>query len=45
VSDAAFVALLVALLAVTYWAPLRHVRRALGLAHLLVTGHLFLVFG
>jgi hypothetical protein len=45
VSSATVVAALVLLLALTYWAPLGRVRRALGVAHLIGTGHAFLVLG
>ena len=38
-------ALLALAVAVLYWAPLRRLRAALGLAHLVGTGHAFLVFG
>ncbi|HUH03742.1 MAG TPA: hypothetical protein VML75_17225 [Kofleriaceae bacterium] len=44
-SSATAVAALVLLLALTYWAPLGRVRRALGVAHLVATGHAFLVLG
>lgn len=44
-SSATAIAALVLLLALTYWAPLGRVRRALGVAHLVATGHAFLVLG
>ena len=36
---------LVVLLAVSFWAPLRSVRRALAIAHLVASGYVFLVLG
>lgn len=36
---------LVVLLAVSFWAPLRNVRRMLGIAHLVASGYAFLVLG
>ncbi|HUH03740.1 MAG TPA: hypothetical protein VML75_17215 [Kofleriaceae bacterium] len=44
-SSATLVAALVLLLALTYWAPLGRIRQALGVAHLVATGHAFLVLG
>ncbi|TNF26500.1 MAG: hypothetical protein EP329_21195, partial [Deltaproteobacteria bacterium] len=38
-------AILVVALAVVYWAPLRRLRSALGVAHLVATGQAFLVLG
>lgn len=44
-SSAAVLAVLVVLLALSFWRPLRRLRRALGIAHLVATGHAFLVLG
>lgn len=44
-SSAAVLAVLVVLLALSFWRPLRRLRRALGVAHLAATGHAFLVLG
>jgi hypothetical protein len=41
----AAVGALILLLALSYWRPLRRVRSALGVSHLLATGHVFLVLG
>lgn len=38
-------AVVLALFAFTYWRPLRRVRTALGISHLVSTGHAFLVLG
>ena len=37
--------LILVAIAVTFWRPLRNVRAALGVGHLLATGHAFLVLG
>jgi hypothetical protein len=44
-SSAGVIAAIVGLLALTFWAPLGRIRRALGVAHLVATGHAFLVLG
>src|SRR5690606_31420984 len=41
----AAVGALILLLALSYWRPLRRVRGALGVSHLVATGHVFLVLG
>lgn len=41
----AAIAALVALLALSFWRPLRRMRRVLGPAHMVATGHAFLVLG
>lgn len=41
----ALVALLLLVVAVTFWQPLRAARRTLGVGHLVSTGHAFLVLG
>lgn len=38
-------AIILVAVALTYWRPLKRVRTALGLNHLLATGHVFLVLG
>lgn len=38
-------AIVAAAVALTYWAPLRRFKAALGVAHLFATGHIFLLFG
>lgn len=43
--ESAALVLLVVLVAVSFWRPLRRVRRALGFAHLLASGYLFLGLG
>ncbi len=44
-SSASLIAALVLLLALSFWAPLGKVRKALGLSHLMATGHAFLLLG
>lgn len=44
-SPGGVVAILIGLVAITLWRPLRAVRAALDLTHLLATGHAFLVLG
>src|SRR5690606_40814124 len=38
-------AIILVAVAITFWRPLRRVRAALGLSHLIATGHVFLVSG
>lgn len=38
-------AIILIAVAITFWAPLRRVRAALGFSHLIATGHVFLVLG